>query len=81
MEDFPTELPEPGVTIGPFARHGTDYTFHGVSDTEWTITGPAGITTQVRKAEDGTFEMTRTDGKTSNEGFGDSWEEIAAGYF
>lgn len=81
MDEFPEELPAPGVTIGPFSRNGTEYTFVGVTDDSWTISGPPGITTEVRRIEDGTFEMTRTDGKTSNDGYGDSWEEIAAGYF
>jgi hypothetical protein len=35
----------------------------------------------VRRIEDGTFTIMRTDGTTINEGVGDDWEEIAVQYF
>ncbi len=81
MDDFPEELPQPGETMGPILQHGTEYLFHGVTEHYWVIDGPAGVKTDIRRLDDGTFTMLRTDGKTSYEGFGDSWEELSAQYF
>jgi hypothetical protein len=81
MDDFPDELPKPGETLGPISEHGTDYLFRGITEDHWIIDGPVGIQTEIRRLDDGTFTMLRTDGKTSNEGTGDSWEELAAQYF
>jgi hypothetical protein len=81
MSTFPDELPEPNQTIGPISHHGTAYTFRGIADGHWIIDGPQGIQTEIRKNSDGTLSMIRTDGRTSNEGIGDNWEELAAQYF
>jgi len=81
MADFPTELPEPGQTIGPISLHGTEYTFYGVSDSQWHIEGPVGIRTEIRRVDDGTLLMTRTDGLTEQTGEGDNWEELSAQFF
>ena len=81
MAGFPEKLPEPGATIGPIGEHGTDYTFRGIDENYWVIDGPVGVKSEVRRLEDGTFTISRTDGKTVNEGTGDDWEEIAVQYF
>jgi hypothetical protein len=81
MAEFPTELPEPGTTIGPISLHGTEYTFRGIEDGLWIIDGPTGIQTEIRRVEDGTLTMTRTDGRTQQTGEGDNWEELSAQFF
>jgi hypothetical protein len=81
MDDFPETLPSVGETLGPINQHGTDYVFRGIAGDHWIIDGPVGIQTEIRQLDDGTFTMLRTDGKTSNEGTGDSWAEISAQYF
>jgi len=81
MVDFPAELPEPGQTIGPVNYHGTAYTFRGVDQTLWLIDGPTGIQTEIRRIDDGTLTMMRTDGRTRQTGEGDNWEELASQYF
>ena len=81
MSSFPEELPAPGQVIGPINHHGTDYTFRGITDGHWIIDGPQGIKTEVRRTPDGTMTMVRTDGHTSNDGYGDNWEELAEQYF
>ncbi len=81
MEEFPEELPGAGTTIGPIELHGTSYTFHGLEDGVWVIDGLVGIRTEIRTEDDGTLSLLRTDGKTSNAGTGDNWEELSAQYF
>jgi hypothetical protein len=81
MAEFPTELPEPGQTIGPITLHGTDYTFRGIDDSLWIIDGPVGIQSEIRRVDDGTLTMTRTDGRTQQTGEGDNWEELSAQFF
>lgn len=81
MDDFPEELPAPGTSLGPIQYHGTEYTFHGVAEGQWTIDGPVGIRTDIRAEDDGTLSMVRTDGKTTQSGSGDDWSELAAMFF
>ncbi len=81
MDEFPEELPAPGTTIGPIELHGTSYRFTGVDANLWLIDGPVGIQTEIRLLDDGSYTMLRTDGKTTNTGTGDSWDEIVAQYF
>jgi hypothetical protein len=81
MDQFPEEPPEPGTTVGPIDLHGSHYLIRGIEQGLWLIDGPVGIQTEVRELDDGTFTMLRTDGKTNNEGTGDTWEEIVAQYF
>lgn len=81
MSDFPEELPQPGETVGPISLHGTEYTFRGIDEGHWIIDGPVGIQTEIRRTDEGTLTMTRTDGKTSQTGEGDNWEELSAQYF
>ncbi|HEX3678952.1 MAG TPA: hypothetical protein VHU90_04455 [Galbitalea sp.] len=81
MAGFPNELPNPGDSIGPIGEHGTSYMFHGIDENFWVIDGPVGVRSEIHRLDDGTFAILRTDGKTVNEGTGDTWEEIAVQYF
>ncbi len=81
MDEFPEDLPGVGTAIGPIHYHGTDYTFRGESEGHWIIDGPVGIQTDIRREDDGSFSLVRTDGKTSQSGTGDDWSELAAMYF
>jgi hypothetical protein len=81
MADFLEELPAPGVTVGPISLHGTEFTFRGIDENLWLIDGPVGIVTEIRRVEDGTLTMMRTDGKTQQTGEGDNWDELASQFF
>ena len=81
MDEFPEELPQAGATVGPIYYHGTNYTFQGVADGHWLITGPVGIQTEIRREDDSSLSLIRTDGKTSQSGSADDWTELAAMYF